>query len=413
MLDLACEILFWIGIIWIGYVYVGYPVLLWLIGLLRSPLPVKTTGELPTVSVLLAARNEEKDIGWKIRETLAWDYPTEKLELLVASDASEDGTNDILRSVNHLRFRYLLLQDRTGKNEALNQLNQFAQGDLLFFSDANSHIGGSCLRQIVSHFSDPLVGCVTGIECTTRGTEDSSMTAGVQVALGYESIVNTLENRLRSVLVCDGSIFCIRRILFGKLQPELANDFELPARIGAEGYAILFDPLVVSSERATSSFIEEFHRRRRICGQGILASWRLRHCFHGLRAFQLLSRKFLRWFGAIPMCLVLLSNLWLTTHPFYALTLILQTIFYGFTLLGWWFATQPTKGRHITTFPFYFVMVNVAALVGVLETMLGRRFSIWEIPLHSRGVLKNAIQTGSAHQHGDRASRENAREAIK
>lgn len=379
------EFLFWMSVTWLGYVYIGYPALLRSIGFFRSFHPFLSDGYLPKVSVLLSARNEQEDIGWKIAETLAWNYPKEQLELFVASDASEDGTDEILRNITDPRFRYLRLEPRKGKNEALNRLSELAQGELLFFSDANSHIGPTCLRNMVRHFADSRVGCVTGSERTIGEEENLAVAAGTRAFLGYESLVNTLESSLGSVLVCDGSIFCIRRRLFSTLQPDLANDLELPSRIAAGGHAILFDPLAVSFEKATSAPREEFHRKRRICGQGILGLWRLRHFFGGLRAWQFFSRKLLRWLGAIPLALMFFSTVWLTSNAFYAVMLALQFIFYGLAIVGWWLAVRRRRGSHMTTFPFYFVMVNIAALTGVVDGILGKRFRVWDSPAHSRG----------------------------
>jgi len=378
------EFLFWLGLVWLGYVYLGYPALLWFIGLFRSFHADASGSYLPQVSVLISARNEQKDIGWKIAETLAWNYPREQLELLVASDASEDGTDEILANVSDPRFRALRLDERKGKNEALNRLNELAQGELLFFTDANSHIEPACLWKMVHLFADPRVGCVTGIEHTLREEKDSAVATGTRASLGYESLVNALESRIGSVLVADGSIFCVRRSLFSTLQQDLANDFELPAHIGEAGHAILFDPLAVSFEKPTSSPAEEFNRKRRICGQGILGFWRLRHCFSGLRAWQLFSRKFLRWIGGIPLALILLSNLWLVSRTFYALALALQVMFYSLALVGW---SRAKRGQStsVATFPFFFVLVNIAALVGVIQALSGKRFGVWESAAHSRG----------------------------
>jgi cellulose synthase/poly-beta-1,6-N-acetylglucosamine synthase-like glycosyltransferase len=197
--------------------------------------------------------------------------------------------------------------------------------------------------------------------------------------------VNGLESRLGSVLVCDGSIFCIRRSLFHRLQPDLANDLELPLYIGAAGQKILFDPSIVSLERSTSSPREEFNRKRRICGQGILGMWRLQNCLRGLRAWQFFSRKLLRWFGAVPLVMILVSSVLLASNPFFRTVLALQVIFYGLALTGWLSAARQRQGESLTAFPFFLVLVHVAALVGVVETGRGRRFSVWDSAMQSRG----------------------------
>ncbi len=180
---------FWLSVVWLGYGLSRYPVLLWVID--SSKLFIRTNPDsyLPKVSVLISARNEQKDIGWKIAETLAWDYPREHLELLVASDASDDGTDEILGKVNDPRFQALRLEKRSGKNEALNRLNDLAKGELLFFTDANSHIEPHCIRKIVRHFADPRVGCVTGVERTLLEKEEiPAVVTGTRASLGYESL---------------------------------------------------------------------------------------------------------------------------------------------------------------------------------------------------------------------------------
>jgi cellulose synthase/poly-beta-1,6-N-acetylglucosamine synthase-like glycosyltransferase len=397
------QFLFWLGIFWLAYVYLGYPALLWLLGLLR-PLRINTFDiYLPKVSVLISARNEEKDIGWKIAETLAWDYPQERLEVLVASDASEDRTDEILSKVRDPRFRFLRLNERRGKNEALNRLNELAHGDLLFFTDANSHIEPQSLRKMVQHFADPRVGCVTGSECTIPEELQLVIRSGTRAFLGYESFVNTLESRVGSVLVCDGSIFAVRKNLFSALQPDLANDFELPVRIGHSRSAILFDSLAISYEKATSDWREEFRRKRRICCQGAIGSWRLRRCLYGFRGWQFLSRKLLRWLGALPLALSLVSSGFLVSNTVYAAALELQVMFYVLTSLGWLLAEKNRQGTRVTSFPFYFVMVNVAAFTGVLDALVGKRFTTWDSPAHSRGSFADIAAGGQVNRTEDEA----------
>ena len=380
------EIAFWVAASWLAYVYVGYPMLLWVAGFAKEFKPLPETSDLPSVSVLVSARNEKKDIGWKIKETLSWDYPADKLEMLVASDASDDGTDEILRTTNDARFHFLRLEKRSGKNQALNHLHEIAKGDLLFFTDANSHIDAGCLRRVVTHFLDSRVGCVTGTERTIREGEETAVVTGTRAFLGYESLVNNLESHLGSVLVCDGSIFCLRKSLFHPLQPELANDFELPIRAGDAGHAILFDPTAISLEKATSSPIEEFRRKKRICGQGMLGFLRMRGILNGFRLWQFLSRKLMRWFGAVPLAVILGSSLLLWNHPIYKAVLLLQLFTYSLALAGWAFAASGKEGSRLTTFPFYFVMVNVAAMIGAVEGMLGKKYSVWESPAKSRGT---------------------------
>jgi len=376
--------LFWIGILWIAYVYVGYPLILALLARIQRVHPVMKDDFLPTVSVLISARNEEKDIGWKAAETLAWDYPRDRLELLVASDASEDRTEEILRAIKDPRLKLARMERRSGKGVALNRLAQMAQGELLFFTDANAHIPAYCLKRTVRHFADERVGCVTGMT-SAQPDVDLAIESGEGLYLNYETRISQLESRLGSVLVCDGAIFCIRRSLFHPVFPELANDLELPMRIGEAGYWVLHEPAATVFEKETGSPQEEFARRRRICGQGLLAMWKFRGTLRGRRGWQLVSRKFLRWLTLIPLALALIGSASLAGQPFFALVLTLELAFYCFAMVGWALALKGRKAGQAFSVPFFVMLGSVAAFVGIVDTCLGRRFAVWEVPTLSRG----------------------------
>jgi cellulose synthase/poly-beta-1,6-N-acetylglucosamine synthase-like glycosyltransferase len=375
---------FWFAIVWFLYVYLGYPLLLAVFGLFRrTPLAVSSE-YFPRVSVLIAARNEEKDIEWKIHQTLTWSYPADLVEVLVASDASEDRTDAIVQSICDPRLRFVRLTTRSGKNTALNHLTNMATGDLLMFTDANTGISSPSLRSMVRHFADPRVGCVTGWEGTAQ-SDVQTLGVGGQASLDYESSINALESRLGSVLICDGSIFCIRRSLFRQLDPDLANDLELPLWVAHNGYKLLYEPNARSTEKPTSSPAEEFHRRRRICAQGVLGMWKLKGLLHGLRAWQFLSRKFLRWLTLVPMFLILVASIALRGNSAFQLLIACEAAFCLLALFGWLTALTGSKSPRLISLPFFFLLLNLAALVGLFEACFGRRFAIWEVPALSRG----------------------------
>lgn len=376
--------LFCFALAWVVYVYAGYPCLVWILGRFHPFVHCPQDGYSPKVSVLIAAHNEAKDIAWKIEETLAWDWPEGHLEVLVASDASEDGTDEILRQVNDSRVRFVRLEHRVGKNEALNRLASLASGELFLFTDANTHIDRGCLRDLSRHFADPRVGCITGVERTIDRSE-MAVAAGSKVYLDYEARITSWESRLGSVLVCDGSIFCILSQLFRPLQPDLANDLELPIRIGHEGRAVLFEAKARSTEKVTSSLRQEFRRRRRICAQGALGAWRLRGFLGGLRGWQFASRKILRWLSVIPLALFLGSTVALMHQTIFAVLLFLQLCFCALAAIGAWRAARAKSTPTLLALPFYFALANLAAFVGVVESCLGRRFGVWDIPTLSRG----------------------------
>jgi poly-beta-1,6-N-acetyl-D-glucosamine synthase len=377
--------LYWLSVAWIAYVWAGYPLALIAVSLIRRFRAASSDQYLPTVSVLIAARNEQKDIGWKLTQTLAWDYPHHKLEVLVGSDASTDATDDQIQSVCDSRLIFLRNPERAGKNITLNRLARLSSGDLLFFTDANTHIDPACVRKIVRHFADPRVGCVTGTECNVTGPEASAMTAGSSAYLGYESLVNSLENRLGSVLVCDGSIYCLRSSLFNNLDPELANDLEHPVRAGSAEYAVLYETEARSFERCSSSPKEEFGRRRRIAAQGALGMWRLKTQLRGIRLWQFISRKLLRWLTLIPFVVSLIASFLLRQDDLYLTLFAAQFAFCAVAAIGIWLRGN-SKTHGLLRLPFVFLLAHIAVFVGVVDACRRKTFATWNIAELSRGV---------------------------
>ena len=375
---------FALAVVWLGYVYFDYAVLLKILTGFRRVETRSDPDYQPAVSVLISARNEEKDIAWKVSETLRWDYPSERLELLVASDASDDRTDEILKSIHDPRLKFIRLERRCGKGAALNRLAELAAGEILFFTDANTHVGADCLRKLVRHFADPRVGCVTGE--TVYGREHQPVIeSGTGVYLGYESRVKQLESELGSVLACDGAIFSVRRSLYRPVLPDLANDLELPLRIGHAGYRVLLEPEARVMERETSSPWESFKQRRRISAQGMLAFWKLRHTLTGLRGWQFVSRKLLRWLTLIPLLLLLVSTAALAPSPLLAAFLALQGVFYLLALAGFLAALAGRTGSRLIAVPFFILLGSFSTLCGVIDACRGRRFAVWETPALSRG----------------------------
>jgi len=380
-----------LAVLWFGYVYFGYPLLLGCFALTTRIRRVKRDDYEPTISVLVAARNEEADIEWKVRETLASDYPPELLEVLVGSDASEDRTDDLVSSISDPRVRLIRMDRRSGKGRVLNRLVKYAKGELLFFTDANSHVNRDGLRQIVSHFADPVVGCVTGHSYS--GMDEGSPVAetGTAVYWGHELLIKTLESKFGGVLACDGAIFCVRRSLYSDVSPDLANDLELPLRIHRAGYQVCFEPRARVLEKDTISPSQEFARRRRICAQGALAMFRLRDALRGKRAIQFLSHKVLRWLTIVPMVMLLMSSAALMDYPFFAALFGLQVIFYAAASIGWMQAARSGSVSRLLATPLYILVSSLGAFVGVCDAILGKRFDIWQSPTLTRGPADSSV----------------------
>jgi cellulose synthase/poly-beta-1,6-N-acetylglucosamine synthase-like glycosyltransferase len=376
------------GIAWILYCYVGYPTVLLILACFRRKCLVCDEAYAPHVSVLIAARNEERDIGWKIAETLAWDYPSDRVEILVASDASNDRTDEIVRACRDQRVRLVRLEKRGGKQRCLNRIVPEASGDILFFTDANAHIGPACLKRMVRHFADGQVGCVTGVTRPVLTAESAAIGNGASVFLSFEGMLNSLESLLGSVMVCDGAIFCIRKGLFSPLTPTIANDLELPMLVRHAGFLNLYEPDGIVTERDTSSLTEELARRRRISGQGMVGMWELRHTLTGLRGWQFVSHKLMRYLTLIPLLLMFAGTLGAPRTPFWNALLVLQVLTYclaiGVALLT---ARGYVVGR-LLSLPFYVVFGCIGAVIGIADWARGKRYDIWETAMLSRGPAR-------------------------
>lgn len=379
----ATEWLFWLGVGWLIYVPIGYPLALWLLSRRLRFRPEVSDLYEPSVSVLIAARNEEKDIGWKIEETLAWNYPADRLELLIGSDASSDKTDDVIGSVRDARLRFVRNEERSGKGRTLNRLARMASGEVFFFTDANTHVDKQALKKMTRHLSDQRIGCVTGLE-RNASEGASAITIGSNAFLGYEAEIDKLESRLGSVLVCDGSIYCLRRSHFSNLDPDLANDLEHPVRVGAAGAKIVFEPRARSFEHCTISAREEFARRRRIAGQGTLATWRLRHQLKGIRLWQFFSRKVLRWLMPLPLAFIFVSTFILRHEPCFMWLFLAQALFYLMGIAGAWLEGD-SRMHAVLRLPFIVLMSIVAVFFGFMDACCGKTFATWNIAGLSRG----------------------------
>lgn len=385
-----------LAVLWFAYLYAGYPLILGLIALATKRPRFEPAAYTPMVSVLIAARNEESDIGWKIEETLAWNYPPERLEILVGSDASDDRTDEIVSSYGDPRVRLIRMERRGGKGRVLNRLAKLAGGDILFFTDANSHVGCEALRLMTAHFADAKVGCVTGHSYSGIGPDSPVAETGTAVYWGHELLIKRLESRFGGVLACDGAIFCIRRDLYQDVSPELANDLELPLRIYDAGYKICFEPNARVLEQDTAEPGQEFARRRRICAQGALAMVRLRHTLKGRRTLQFFSHKVLRWLTLVPMLMALFSSAWMIDRPVFAALFYGQVVFYIAALFGGIQAARSGAVSRWTSIPLYIVVSAVGAFTGVCDAILGRRFDIWQSPSLTRGSNGSTASRTSA-----------------
>jgi len=374
--------IFWILIFLILYSYVGYPSILFVLEFLRkhkrSDEEEKSGYDYPTVSLIISAYNEEKVIEKKIENSLELDYPKDRLKIIVVSDGSTDNTDSITRkySTKFDNVKLVRVKKHCGKNIALNEALPNTSGEIIVFSDANSMYKKDAIKNLVKQFSKKKVGCVIG-ELKYVNTDSSNVSQGEGLYWRYESFIKILESCLRLLLAGNGSIFAIRKELYSVLEPDVPNDLQIPLEIGHKGYEVIYEPKAIAIEKTTESLREEFKGKRRIINRGLIGFLKLRKKVKGLKLFGFISHKLLRWLGGIFLILIFLLNVFLWDFNFYRIIFLLQLIFYGSAGVGVYLQWKEIRCR-IFYIPFYFCLVNLAALVALFEFLLGKRYSIWE-----------------------------------
>lgn len=374
-------ILFWTAILLISYVYLGYPLLLRALTALVGGKEV-ARGEIePRVTLMISAYNEERVMGEKLRNSLALDYPKEKLEILVVSDCSTDRTDEIVRGFSSQGVVLNRMETRRGKTWGLNESVPKSSGEILLFSDANALYRSDAVQKLVRNFHDPEVGCVTG-ESQYIDTDRSSVGWQEDCYWNYERLLKIDETWRGSMVGSDGAIFAIRRGLYEPLHESDINDFVVPLQIVKKGFRCVYEPEAVCKERGTVRYEEEFRRKVRVVNRSVYALRKMKGLLNPFRfgwfSFQLLSHKVLRWCMPIWLGVLLLSNLALSGRGgFYRLSLYAQGFFYMLALAGGGLSTFRMKGIRIITIPYYFCMVNTAAFCGIMKGLMGRVQVIW------------------------------------
>jgi len=374
-------VLFWGCVAYLVYVYAGFPLLVVLRGRLRPRDYVRERIE-PKVSVVMAAHNEADVIEEKVRSVLELDYPPERLEVVIASDGSNDGTDEIVRRCANGRVRLLEL-GRVGKAAALNAAVDAADGDVLVFTDANSILGEEAVRELVSPLADPRVGGVAGNQVYLSPTSGDSSVVGEQSYWNFDRTLKQAQSAAGSVTGATGALYAIRRGLFRPVRGDVNDDLLTSLRVIAQGYRLVFAPRAIAYEHVVETASQTFSRRVRVMARGLRCVVVMRELLdpirYGFFAIQLLSHKLLLRTAVIPILLLVAWNavLW-DDGWFYRAALIAQLCFYGLGALGIAFADRPVAKWKPFALPAYFVLVNAAAAKAIWQLFRGEKHERWE-----------------------------------
>lgn len=363
------------------YVYLGYPAVLWLLNKVGFAKPNLTADTTPSVTLIISCYNEASVLRDKIQNSLMLDYPAEKLFIVVVSDGSDDGSDDIVRDFVGPQIKLVRQEGRLGKTMGLNLALEDIDTEMVVFSDANAMYEPSAIRKLVQHFADPAVGYVVGAALYTDG-KDNASAANEGLYWNYEMTIKHWESQLHSVVGGDGAIYAIRRSLWEPLQQRDINDFVNPLQIVAKGFRGIFEPEARCFEETAGDFGKEAKRKERIVNRSLRGLFRVKAVLNpircGLFSFMVISHKLLRWLIpvfavlALPGALILASN----AVPLGQLVVIGALLLMVPAFVGYLGQTRPTL-PWLFSFPFYFVSVNFYALLGIISALQGKTQVTW------------------------------------
>jgi cellulose synthase/poly-beta-1,6-N-acetylglucosamine synthase-like glycosyltransferase len=364
------EVVFWVAVGLLIYTHIGYPLLLGALVRTGSPAREPRLAEPPSVSLIVAAHDEEDVIEAKVRDALALDYPRELLELIVASDGSTDRTAELARQTG---ADLVLELGRVGKIEAQNAAVERASGELLAFSDANARWTPAALRELVAAFADPRVGYVCG---QARLLDQGG--SNVEGAYWrYELAIRELESRFAGVTAGNGAIYAVRRDAYLPLGPASSHDLSFPFMLTKRGWRAVYAPHAVSEEKMVATIEGEFARKRRmmrglydeVVGDGMLSP----RGYPLAYAFEIASHRLLRYASPLLHLVALAANLALLGQSaLYALTLTLQLALLAAAALAGVLPLRPLRLAR------YYVLTTASIAAGLWDRMRLGTPGAWE-----------------------------------
>ncbi len=373
------RLLFWFSVSLLLYTYLGYPALIALLARIR-PRPVRRKPNYPTVSLVISAHNEEDNIGQKLENTLALEYPKDLVEIVLASDGSIDHTVEIARGYEKRGMKVLVFETRRGKPSVLNDVIPRCSGEIIALSDARQRYDRKALLELIQDFNDTSVGAVSG-ELFLENDSGAAVGDGVDFYWRHEKSIRRNESRFDSTVGATGAVYAIRRNLFEPIPSNtVLDDVLIPMRIVSRGYRVVFEPRAKAFDRAASTVPEEFARKvRTIAGNVQLfvnEPWLLSPLRNRLW-FQTVSHKILRLLGPFLLAAAFGTNLLLLNDPLYRWSLGFQLSFYAVALAGHILRNAKRK-MPLIGIPYVFCLLNGITVVALLRFITGRQRVTWE-----------------------------------
>lgn len=373
-----------VGLLILGlYPYVGYPLVVRLLARVLNRRVRSDDAFAPAVTVVIAAYNEAAHIESTVRNKLSQDYPAGLLSIIVVSDESADGTDDIVSrlSAEDPRVRLMRQSPRQGKTAALNLAMGEVGTEIVIFSDANSIYRPDTVRKLVRNFADPAVGYVSG-KMVYVSPDGSLVGDGCSAFMRYENALRQSETSIGSIVGVDGGVDAVRRRLYRTMRMDQLPDFVLPLSVVEQGYRVVFEPDAMLTEETLTTRDSEYRMRVRVALRALWALWDKRSLLNpartGLFAWQLFSHKVLRYLSFIPLALAAVLNWMLAgVHPIYMLGIAGQVLMAILIIASW---TGPTAiGQSaLSRYCLYFALLNWASAVAFIRFLRGKKQVLWQ-----------------------------------
>jgi len=371
--------IFWTAMGLVVYTQILYPMLILLAARSRNSGEDASAepASWPMVSLIIPAYNEEAVLEEKLRNALALDYPAEKLEIVVASDASDDRTAEIAESYHSKGVQLLLFTERRGKASVLNDAITETDAEILFLCDANVMFRPDALKRMVAHFQNDQVGAISGD--VRLNSKYSNFGIGESLYYKIERKIHEGESRIGSMMGVDGGMYVIRRELFLPLDADtILDDFVTSMNVLQQGSRIFYEKNAIANENGTPTARQEYRRRIRLTAGAVQTVWRRKYpsIFNPILFWQFVSHKLLRWLEPIFLLVLLLSNsVLLSIHPVYVGLFLIQVAFYGIACVAVYsLRLRETKLGGIV---FYFAMSHVAMAYGLWKGIFNTQRVTW------------------------------------
>ena len=364
------EVVFWVAVGLLAYTHVGYPLVLALLARGRPPRRPPALAELPSVSLIVAAHDEEEVIEAKVRNALALDYPRELLEVIVASDGSTDRTVELAGGAG---ADVVLDLVRAGKVPAQNAAAERARGDLLAFCDANTDWEPDALRELVAAFGDPRVGYA----CGQARLIDQGGSNQEGVYWRAELAVRGLESRLAGVTAGNGAIYAVRSEAYLPLGPAASHDLSFPFMLTKRGWRAVYVPTAVSAEKQVETVEGEFARKRRmmrgVFDEVVRDGMLVPRGYGPMYAFEIASHRALRYASPLLHLVAFVANAALLgVSPVYVVTFAGQVALLAAAALAGLVPARPLLLAR------YYVLVTASIAAGLWDRIRLGTPGAWE-----------------------------------